>query len=173
MFISTFMISLFYNCYVIPTLELHSKAAPSVDAHQHVNSPNTGRNSGGRWIIKKTMLLKTFTVVYNFFLKKPVQQWRTSVTHVLLFQTAYKMTSCRCIVAGQVSEKTRLYTTFTYLIFLSVIIDVQSMFFIGFGFLMTFMKRFGYTAVTLTLLVTLLYMQRFRQGIGQTNGILW
>ncbi len=38
--------------------------------------------------------------------------------------------------------------------FLLVIIDVQSMFFIGFGFLMTFMKRFGYTAVTLTLLVT-------------------
>ncbi len=37
---------------------------------------------------------------------------------------------------------------------ISVIIDVQSMFFIGFGFLMTFMKRFGYTAVTLTLLVT-------------------
>jgi len=36
---------------------------------------------------------------------------------------------------------------------LTVIIDIQSMFFIGFGFLMTFMKRLGYTSVTLTLLV--------------------
>jgi hypothetical protein len=36
-----------------------------------------------------------------------------------------------------------------------VIVDVQCMFFIGFGFLMTFMKRFGYTAVTLTLMVPL------------------
>ena len=35
-----------------PTLELHSRAAPSVEAHQRVNSPDTGRNSGGKWIKK-------------------------------------------------------------------------------------------------------------------------
>ena len=34
-------------------LELHSRAAPSVEAHHRVNSPNTGRNSGGRGIINK------------------------------------------------------------------------------------------------------------------------
>ena len=33
-----------------PTLELHSRAAPSVAAHHHVNGPNTGRNSRGRQI---------------------------------------------------------------------------------------------------------------------------
>ena len=31
-----------------PTLELHRRAAPSVEAHHHVSSPNTGRNSRGR-----------------------------------------------------------------------------------------------------------------------------
>ena len=36
-----------------PTLELHNRAVPSVEAHQGVNGPDTGRNSGGRWIIKK------------------------------------------------------------------------------------------------------------------------
>ena len=35
-----------------PALELHSRAAPSVEAHQHVSGPNTGRNSGGRRIKK-------------------------------------------------------------------------------------------------------------------------
>ena len=35
-----------------PTLELHSRAAPSVEAHHHVSSPNTGRNSKGRQTIK-------------------------------------------------------------------------------------------------------------------------
>ena len=34
-----------------PALELHSRAAPSVEAHHHVNGPDTGRNSRGRWII--------------------------------------------------------------------------------------------------------------------------
>ena len=34
-----------------PTLELHSRAEPSVEEHHHVNDPNTGRNSGGRRII--------------------------------------------------------------------------------------------------------------------------
>ena len=30
-----------------PALELHSRAAPSLKAHHHVNGPDTGRNSGG------------------------------------------------------------------------------------------------------------------------------
>ena len=36
-----------------PTLVLHSRAVPSVDAHHHISGPNTERNSGGRRI-KKT-----------------------------------------------------------------------------------------------------------------------
>ena len=35
-----------------PTLELHSRAARSVEAHRQVSGPNTGRNSGGRQIKK-------------------------------------------------------------------------------------------------------------------------
>ena len=38
-----------------PALELHSIAAPSVEAHQRVSGPNTGRNSGERQIIKKSV----------------------------------------------------------------------------------------------------------------------
>ena len=38
-------------------LELHRRAAPSVDAHHYVNGPDTERNSGGRWIIKKTVMV--------------------------------------------------------------------------------------------------------------------
>ena len=41
-----------------PALELHSRAAPSVEAHHHVNGPDTGRNLGGRRIIKKGLLAK-------------------------------------------------------------------------------------------------------------------
>ena len=39
-----------------PALELHSRAAPSVEAHQRINGPNTGRNSRGRRI-KEMMLM--------------------------------------------------------------------------------------------------------------------
>ena len=35
-----------------PALELHSRAAPSVEAHHRINGPDTERNSGGRWIKK-------------------------------------------------------------------------------------------------------------------------
>ena len=40
-----------------PALELHSRAAPSVEAHHCVNSPDTGRNSGGRRTVKKPISL--------------------------------------------------------------------------------------------------------------------
>ena len=36
-----------------PDLELQSRGAPSVKAHHRFNGPDTGRNSEGRWIIKK------------------------------------------------------------------------------------------------------------------------
>ena len=36
-----------------PALELHNRAVPSMEAHYHVNGPNTGRNSGGRQIKTK------------------------------------------------------------------------------------------------------------------------
>ena len=39
---------------------------------------------------------------------------------------------------------------FTY----KVILDIQIMLFVGFGFLMTFLRRFGYSAVCFTMLVT-------------------
>ena len=38
----------------MPALELHSRAAPIVEAHHRVNGPDTGRNSGGRQIEKKS-----------------------------------------------------------------------------------------------------------------------
>ena len=38
-----------------PTLELHSRAAPSVETHHCASGPNTGRNSGGKWKTKKTL----------------------------------------------------------------------------------------------------------------------
>ena len=41
----------------VPALELHCRAAVGVEAHYRVNGPNTGRNSGGKWIIKKTVLV--------------------------------------------------------------------------------------------------------------------
>ena len=37
-----------------PTLELHSRAAPSV--HHCASGPNTGRNSGGKWKTKKNAI---------------------------------------------------------------------------------------------------------------------
>ena len=36
-----------------PVQELYSRAAPSVEAHHHVNGSDTGSNSGGRQTIKK------------------------------------------------------------------------------------------------------------------------
>ena len=36
-----------------PNLELHSRATSSVEAHHHVNGPDTGRNSAGRRIKNK------------------------------------------------------------------------------------------------------------------------
>ena len=39
-----------YKPQIKAPLELHSRATPSVEAHQRVNGPNTGRNSRGRQI---------------------------------------------------------------------------------------------------------------------------
>ena len=44
-----------------PSLELHSRAAPSVEAHHCSDSPDAGRNSGGRWIINKNKYDYTYT----------------------------------------------------------------------------------------------------------------
>ena len=33
-----------------PAQEQQSRAVPSVEAHHHVNGPDTGKNTGGRWI---------------------------------------------------------------------------------------------------------------------------
>ena len=38
-----------------PAQELHSRAVPSVEAHHRSVGPDTGRNSGGRLIIKKIL----------------------------------------------------------------------------------------------------------------------
>ena len=34
--------------YILPALELHSRAAPSVEAHYCSVGPDTGKNSGGK-----------------------------------------------------------------------------------------------------------------------------
>ena len=60
-----------------PVLELHSRAAPSVEAHHRVNGPDTERNSGGRRTKKyKNSLLITVLKLLNpciksTFRKKP------------------------------------------------------------------------------------------------------
>ena len=40
-----------------PALELQSRAVPSVEAHQCSDGPDTGRNSGGRQIIKNKQII--------------------------------------------------------------------------------------------------------------------
>ena len=52
-----------------PALELHSRAAPSVEAHHHVKGPDTGRNFGGRRIIKnykKLIFTRSFSLVEKY-----------------------------------------------------------------------------------------------------------
>ena len=50
---------------ISPKSELHSRTAPSVVAHHHSVGPDTGRNSGGRRIIKKA---KWRNKLFMFFL---------------------------------------------------------------------------------------------------------
>ena len=49
-----------YSLKSEPVLLLISRAAPSVEANYRSVGPDTGRNSGGRWIIKKA-----YTVVLS------------------------------------------------------------------------------------------------------------
>lgn len=44
---------------------------------------------------------------------------------------------------------------FSFLVFL----DVHAMIFVGFGFLMTFLKRYGYSAISLNLLLSAIAIQ--------------
>ena len=54
----------------VPALELHSRAAPSVEAHHRVNSPNTGRNSGGgQIIIIKENIALVFVINFDVFMR--------------------------------------------------------------------------------------------------------
>ena len=46
-----------------------------------------------------------------------------------------------------------LYCQMKYFLSFSVILDIQVMLFVGFGFLMTFLRRFGYSAVCFTMLL--------------------
>ena len=43
-------------CKPLIALELHSRAAPSVEANHRVNGPDTERNSGGRGIKKSCFM---------------------------------------------------------------------------------------------------------------------
>ena len=45
-----------------PALELHSRAAPSVEAHHCSDGPDVGRNSGGRQIIIIKKVVPDLTV---------------------------------------------------------------------------------------------------------------
>ena len=47
-----------------PHLELHSRAAQSVEAHHRSDGPDTRINSGGRWIKKR---LKISQNLYKYF----------------------------------------------------------------------------------------------------------
>ena len=48
-----------------PALELHSRAAPSVEAHHHVSGANTGRNARGRRIKKMQAYFNTSKVWFE------------------------------------------------------------------------------------------------------------
>ena len=50
-----------------PALELHSRAAPSVEAHHCVSGPNTGKNSGGRRIKKPNFDILCALLLHKFF----------------------------------------------------------------------------------------------------------
>ena len=43
---------------ISPESRAHPRAVPSVEAHHHVNCPDTERNSGGRQITKKNVAKK-------------------------------------------------------------------------------------------------------------------
>ena len=49
--------------------------------------------------------------------------------------------------------KVHAYCQMKYFLSFSVILDIQVMLFVGFGFLMTFLRRFGYSAVCFTMLL--------------------
>ena len=51
-----------------PTLELNSRATPSVEAHHPVNGPDTGRFSGGRRI-------KNLTFKFEFQINLELLPW--------------------------------------------------------------------------------------------------
>ena len=50
-----------------PAQELQSRAAQSVEAHHHVNGPDTGRNSGEMWTIKNIEKTAVFTYFIYFY----------------------------------------------------------------------------------------------------------
>ena len=52
-----------------PALELHRRAAPSVEAHHHIKGPDTGRNSRGRRIIKKLLANNIYILLLDHHTK--------------------------------------------------------------------------------------------------------
>ena len=50
-----------------PAQELQSRAAQSVEAHHHVNGPDTGRNSGEMWTIKNIKKQQCSLTLFFFF----------------------------------------------------------------------------------------------------------
>ena len=78
-----------------PALELHSRDAPSVEAHHRVNGPNAGRNSGGRRIINKnyaflhnlkssigSLNLKLYYTGQVWYSNGPVFEWLSTILSI-------------------------------------------------------------------------------------------
>ena len=57
----------------------------------------------------------------------------------------------------------------TYLLSL-VIIDIHVMLFAGFGFLMTFLKNYGYSAISFTVMITVMVNKLTISGVTSTLG---
>ena len=102
-----------------PALELHSRAAPSVEAHHCVNGPDTERNSGGRSIVKKLLWLCGWGI-RRF--KRPFFNRGTSFCAVFKNNPQSEVSTMRPCVKNGYPRNKLIYVTsfFKYLIVFSV-----------------------------------------------------
>ena len=71
--------------YVFTILELHSRAVPSVEAHQRSIGPDVERNSGGRRIIKKTLT----NIYYTMNIGISAQHYDLALFKILFWRSGF------------------------------------------------------------------------------------
>ena len=90
------------------------------------------------FILKYIHILFKLGMARNRLIKAKMLSWTTNITVSLFFI---------------------FICTLLNMVWISVITDIQVMLFVGFGFLMTFLRRFGYSAVSFTLLLTVMSVE--------------